>query len=87
MLTIPLEEVTAMRLPYRVSVLSESEAEISPFLHHLVQVLLQRVFFTGHSSNLFQSIAKLNKSFSTMSCVYLTKNQDLFPLYVVFLIF
>lgn len=56
-----------MRLSYRVSVLSEIEAEISPFLHHLVHVPLQRVFFTGQSSNLFQSIAKLNKSFTTMS--------------------
>lgn len=63
-------DVTAVHLSHRVSVLGEGEMEISPFLHHLVHVLLQGVFFTGQGSNLFQSIAKVNMNSITFSSAF-----------------
>lgn len=65
-----VRDVTAVHLSHRVSVLGEGELEISPFLHHLVHVLLQGVFFTGQGSNLFQSIAKVNMNSITSSLAF-----------------
>lgn len=59
----------AVCLSYCISVLIESEPEISPFILHLPHVRLQCVFFTGQCTNLFQSIAKVNMNSITFCSV------------------
>lgn len=61
----------AVYLSYCISVLIESESEISPFILHLPHVGLQCIFFTGQCANLFQSIAKVNMNSITFCSVVL----------------
>lgn len=51
----------SMCFSYCISVLSEREPELSPFILHFLHGFFQWVLFTGRSSNLFQPRVKVKK--------------------------